>query len=60
MYKCMKLLIEKKFYKTFEEVRTKLDTFYAKKRLTNEEYAELNALLVSIYDLDKADSEILY
>lgn len=55
MYKCMKLLIEKKFYKTFEEVRTKLDTFYAKKRLTDEEYAELNALLVSIYDLDKTE-----
>ena len=55
MYKCMKLLIEKKFYKTFEEVRTKLDTFHAKKRLTDEEDAELNTLLVSIYALDKTE-----
>lgn len=49
MYTCMKILISKQFYKTAEDVQTKLDTFYALNRLSNEEYTELTALVTTTY-----------
>lgn len=41
MYKIMKKLIEKKFYKTKAEAQNKLDVFYAMNRLSDDEYSEL-------------------
>lgn len=49
MYKMMKKLIEKKFYKTAEEAQNKLDVFYAMNRLTDDEYSELTMLVESMY-----------
>ena len=49
MYKMMKKLIEKKFYKTAEESQNKLDVFYAMNRLTDDEYSELTILVESTY-----------
>nr|DAM87257.1 MAG TPA: hypothetical protein [Caudoviricetes sp.] len=49
MYKMMKKLIEKKFYKTAEEAQNKLDVFYAMNRLTDDEYSELTMLVESTY-----------
>lgn len=49
MYVAMKKLINKKFYKTAEEAQTKLDVFYACNRLTDEQYAELTALVAEVY-----------
>lgn len=49
MYKIMKKLIEKKFYKTKEEAQNKLDVFYAVNRLTDDEYSELTSICESIY-----------
>lgn len=49
MYNAMKKLISKKFYKTAEEAQMKLDVFYAVNRLTDDEYAELTALVVTTY-----------
>ena len=45
MYKSMKTLIGRKFYKTAEIAQNKLDIFYAANRLTDEEYLELSALV---------------
>lgn len=42
MYECMKILIERRFYKTSEDAKTKLDVFYKKNRLTDEEYNKLS------------------
>ena len=50
MYKSMKILIGKKFYKTAEQAQNKLDVFYAANRLTDEEYLELSALVESTYE----------
>ena len=50
MYKMMKKLIEKKFYKTADEAQNKLDVFYAMNRLTDDEYSELCLLLTEVYD----------
>lgn len=49
MYKAMKKLIEKKFYKTGAEAQDKLDVFFACNRLTDDEYSELTALVTEIY-----------
>ena len=50
MYKSMKTLIGRKFYKTAEIAKNKLDVFYAANRLTDEEYLELSALVESTYE----------
>lgn len=49
MYNTMKKLISRKFYKTAEAAQTKLDVFYAVNRLTDDQYAELTALVEEIY-----------
>ncbi len=49
MYKMMKKLIEKKFYKTAEEAQNKLDVFYAMNRLTDDEYSELTLIVETTY-----------
>lgn len=49
MYKSMKILIGKKFYKTSELAQRKLDVFYACNRLDDDEYTELTALVQDIY-----------
>ena len=49
MYSAMKRLISRNFYKTAEEAQNKLDVFYAVNRLTDEEYAELTALVSATY-----------
>lgn len=49
MYKSMKTLIGKKFYKTAEEAQKKLDVFYAANRLADDEYIELTALVDTVY-----------
>lgn len=49
MYKAMKKLIERKFYKTAEAAQKKLDVFYAVNRLTDDEYTELTALVETVY-----------
>ena len=49
MYKSMKTLIGKKFYKTAEIAQNKLDVFFAANRLTDEEYIELTAMVESVY-----------
>lgn len=50
MYNSMKKLILKHYYKTAEDAQKKLDTFYAVDRLTDEEYAELTELVISVYN----------
>lgn len=49
MYKSMKILITKHFYKSAEVAQNKLDVFFAVNRLTDEEYTELTALVETIY-----------
>jgi len=49
MFNAMKKLIQKRFYKTFEEAQNKIDVFYAVNRLTDEEYSELAALILEVY-----------
>lgn len=49
MYKSMKILIGKNFYKDAETAQNKLDVFFAVNRLSDEEYTELTALIVDIY-----------
>lgn len=49
MYKSMKKLIEKRFYKSDDEAQNKIDVFFAVGRLTGEEYTDLSALIVEIY-----------
>ncbi len=49
MYKAMKTLVGKKFYKTAEIAQKKLDVFYAANRLTDEEYIELTSLVETVY-----------
>ena len=50
MYKSMKTLIGRKFYKTAEIAQNKLDVFFAANRLADEEYIELTALVESTYE----------
>lgn len=49
MYKSMKILISRHFYKAGEIAQNKLDVFFACNRLTDEEYTELTALTVDLY-----------
>ena len=49
MYKSMKILIGKKFYKTAEQAQNKLDVFYACNRLSDEQYTELTELTAASY-----------
>ena len=57
MYKSMKILIGKKFYRTAEQAQNKLDVFFACNRLTDEEYEELTALVGTVYSAEETDSE---
>lgn len=56
MYKSMKTLINRKFYKAAELAQKKLDVFYAVNRLSDDEYQELTALVVEVYGLNEADA----
>ena len=49
MYKAMKTLIEKRFYKIADIARNKLDVFYAANRLSDDEYIELTTLIQTVY-----------
>ena len=49
MYKAMKILIEKKFYKTADVAQNKLDVFYAANRLRDDAYIELTAMVTDRY-----------
>ena len=49
MYKSMKILITRHFYKTVEIAQNKLDVFFACNRLKDEEYTELTALVETVY-----------
>nr|DAH19519.1 MAG TPA: hypothetical protein [Caudoviricetes sp.] len=49
MYRSMKILINRHFYKTREEAQERLDMFYAKKRLIEDQYSELCDLLDEKY-----------
>ena len=49
MYKTMKTLIGKKFYKTAEVAQNKLEENYAANRLSDDEYIELTALVQTVY-----------
>lgn len=50
MYNVLKKLIEKHFYQTKEEALEKVNVFYACNQLTDEEYAELMALINEVYE----------
>nr|DAO45779.1 MAG TPA: hypothetical protein [Caudoviricetes sp.] len=54
MYKSMKILINRHFYKTAENAQKKLDVFYAVNRLSDDEYTELTALVATVYDEEPA------
>lgn len=56
MYKSMKTLITRKFYKTAEAAQKKLDVFFMVNRLTDEEYQDLTALVVEIYGVNEGDT----
>lgn len=59
MYKSMKILITRHFYKSAEVAQNKLDVFFAVNRLTDEEYTELTALVETVYGADETeDSEV--
>ena len=49
MYKSMKILITRHFYKTGEIAQNKLDVFFACNRLTDDEYTELTSLVETVY-----------
>ena len=53
MYKSMKILIGKHFYKTGDAAQNKLDVFFAVNRLSQEEYEELTALVNTVYGGDQ-------
>lgn len=55
MYKSMKTLINKHFYKTGEAAQKKLDVFFAVDRLTGDEFTELTALVETVYGTDADD-----
>ena len=57
MYKSMKILIGKKFYRTAEQAQNKLDVFFAVNRLTDEEYQDLTALVVEVYGVNAEPAE---
>lgn len=49
MYRSMKVLIGKKFYKAAAEAQGKIDVFFAVGRLSEEEYRELDSLITEVY-----------
>lgn len=49
MYKSMKILITRHYYKTAEVAQSILDVFFSVLRLTKEEYTELTALVATVY-----------
>lgn len=49
MYKSMKILINRHFYKTADAAQSKLDVFFAVDRLTKDEYQELTTLVETAY-----------
>lgn len=49
MFRSMKVLISKKFYRTAEEARGKIDVFFAVGRLNEQEYRELNGMIPEVY-----------
>lgn len=55
MYKSMKTLITRKFYKSAEAAQKKLDVFFAVNRLTDDEYTELTALVETVYGADETE-----
>lgn len=55
MYKSMKILIGRKFYKTKEQACSKIDVFFMCNRLTEDEYRELNDLIIQVYGADEAE-----
>ena len=57
MYKIMKTLITKKYYKTGEEAQSKLDVFFAVSRITEEEYVELTNLVQQLYYSQPEESD---
>lgn len=57
MYKSMKTLITRKFYKSAEVAQKKLDVFFMVNRLTDEEYQDLTALVVEIYGVNEEPTE---
>lgn len=57
MYKSMKTLITRHFYKTADAAQKKLDVFYAVNRLTDDEYTELTALVETVYGTDETPAE---
>ena len=57
MYKSMKTLITRKFYKSAELAQKKLDVFFMVNRLTDEEYQGLTALVVEVYGVNEAPAE---
>lgn len=57
MYKSMKTLITRKFYKSAELAQKKLDVFFMVNRLTDEEYQDLTALVVEVYGVNAEPAE---
>lgn len=53
MYESMKILIGRKMYKTAKIAQERLDTFYARLRITSEEYIELDELINTVYGGEK-------
>lgn len=54
MYKSMKILITRHFYKNADIAQNKLDVFFACNRLTDDEYTELTALVATVYGEEPA------
>lgn len=54
MYKSMKILITRHYYKTAEVAQSILDVFFSVLRLTKEEYTELTALVETVYGGEEA------
>lgn len=57
MYKSMKTLITRKFYKSAEVAQKKLDVFFMVNRLTEDEYQDLTALVVEVYGVNEDTGE---
>lgn len=49
MFNIMKNLISRKYYETKEEAQEKVDVFFARKRITADEYFELTDLIEETY-----------
>lgn len=49
MFNILKRLINKKFYKTYEEIQDRIDIFYIMGRIDSDEYKELTILVNEKY-----------